>query len=78
MNQFILLHRIYLFLPECSISFQTTFTALGTARQLPFIARTKIPIVSDQSFSRHLQEHLISLITTFCFAVKTDTGISVK
>ena len=43
---------------------------LGTARQLQSITRTNIPSFNDQSFSRHLPEHLISLLNFISFCCK--------
>ena len=47
--------------------FKMIFTILGTARQLRSVTRTKIPSFNNKNFSRHLPEHLISLLNNILF-----------
>ena len=44
-----------------------------TCQAIAICCRTKIPSFNDQNFSRHLPEHLISLLNKILFFVKSDT-----
>ena len=70
MIKFILLHSLYVFLPENIISFKMTCIVPVAARQLGSTTRTMIPIFNDKRFSRHLSEHLISLENNILFCSK--------
>ena len=69
MIKFILLHSLYVFLPENIISFKMTCIVPLAARQLGSTTRTD-SYFNDKSFSKNLSEHLIFLENNILFCSK--------